>query len=286
MKKDPAVLFYISDWLTSTSEMDADVRGWYLNLLLHNYDKGSLPNDIEKLAVLAGVKFSEYKRFEQVFEQVFKQKFEQTPEQRLSNPRTNEILRQRENFKEKRSESGKLSYFLKFCRAKYSKSMTKDFIEFVKDNIDFTDIDLKSEHMLEHLFKHLFELYRNRNRNRNENIDVIKDKDIELVNSLNLQNPEFEEVFVIWLRYKRSKGQAYKNKDSCTIAFKKLYELSGGNIQKAKDIIEQSIANNYAGLFELKQQKPTSSNSNDDRREKLQKLQQNTLDLLKYASNS
>jgi len=251
MKKDPAVLFYISDWLTSTSEMDADVRGWYLNLLLHNYDKGSLPNDIEKLAVLAGVKFSEYKRFEQVFEQVFKQKFEQTPEQRLSNPRTNEILRQRENFKEKRSESGKLSYFLKFCRAKHSKSMTKDFIEFVKDNIDFTDIDLKSEHILEHLFKHLFELYRNRNENRDE--DIIKDKDIELVNSLNLQNPEFEEVFIIWLRYKRSKGQAYKNKDSCIIAFKKLYELSGGNIQKAKDIIEQSMANNWAGLFELKQ---------------------------------
>ena len=32
------------------------------------------------------------------------------------------------------------------------------------------------------------------------------------------------------------------------------------------------------------QQKPTSSN--DDRREKLQQLQQNSLDLLKYASNS
>jgi hypothetical protein len=32
--------------------------------------------------------------------------------------------------------------------------------------------------------------------------------------------------------------------------------------------------------------KPTSSNSNDDRREKLQQLQQNALDVLKYASNS
>jgi hypothetical protein len=32
--------------------------------------------------------------------------------------------------------------------------------------------------------------------------------------------------------------------------------------------------------------KPTSSNSNDDRRDKLQQLQQNALDLLKYASNS
>ena len=77
MSKDPAVLFYINDWLTSTAEMDADCRGWYLNLLLHNYDKKSLPNDLEKLAVLCNVKFSEYGRFKQVFEHVLKQKFEQ-----------------------------------------------------------------------------------------------------------------------------------------------------------------------------------------------------------------
>lgn len=171
MGKDPAVLFFISDWLTSTSEMDADVRGWYLNLLLHNYDKGSLPNDIEKLAVLAGVKFSEYKRFEQVFEQVFKHKFEQTPEQRLSNPRTNEILRQRENFKEKRSESGKLSYFLKYLRSKHGAELRKKrFEKFVKDNADLlSEIDLKNEHMLEHLFEHLFELYRIENESKNIN---------------------------------------------------------------------------------------------------------------------
>ena len=76
MSKDPAVLFFINDWLTSTAEMDADIRGWYLNLLLHNYDKKDLPNDVEKLAVLCNVKFSEYERFKQVFEQVLKQKFE------------------------------------------------------------------------------------------------------------------------------------------------------------------------------------------------------------------
>ena len=80
MGKDPAALMYIDTWLTSTAEMDADVRGWYLNLILHNYDKNDLPNDIEKLAVLAGVKFSEFKRFEQVFKQVFEQRFEETPE--------------------------------------------------------------------------------------------------------------------------------------------------------------------------------------------------------------
>jgi len=72
--KDPAVLFFISDWLTSTAEMDSDCRGWYLNLILHQYDKKDLPDDIEKLAVLAGVKFSEFERFKQVFENEIKSK--------------------------------------------------------------------------------------------------------------------------------------------------------------------------------------------------------------------
>jgi len=83
--------------------------------------------------------------------------------------------------------------------------------------------------------------------------DKDKDKDIDMVKDMNLQNPEFEEIFLIWLKYKRSKGQAYKNKESCTIAFKKLYELSKGNIANAKLIVEQSMGNNWAGLFELNQ---------------------------------
>lgn len=68
--KDPAVLFFIDTWLSATAEMDSDTKGWYLDLILHQYDKKDLPNDIENLAKLAGVKFSEYERFKQVFEQI------------------------------------------------------------------------------------------------------------------------------------------------------------------------------------------------------------------------
>lgn len=167
MAKDPAVLFYINDWLTSTAEMDADVRGWYLNLLLHNYDKKDLPNDIEKLAVLCNVKFSEYERFKQVFEQVLKQKFEQTYNNRLTNLRTNDILKNRDIFKDKRSNAGKMSYLMKFFAKNYSKEYNKKGLkDFVKDNIDI-EIDLKNEQVLKQVFEHLFELYRNENENNN-----------------------------------------------------------------------------------------------------------------------
>ena len=161
MAKDPACLFYINDWLTSTAEMDADCRGWYLNLLLHNYDKGDLPNDVEKLAVLCNVKFSEYKRFEQVFEQVIKQKFEEIESGRISNLRTQSILKSREIFKDKRSNAGKMSYLMKFFYKEYKKqSQDIDLIEFMKSKID-TTIDTKNEQMIKQMFEHLFELYRN-----------------------------------------------------------------------------------------------------------------------------
>lgn len=183
MSKDPACLFYIGDWLTSTAEMDADCRGWYLNLLLHNYDKGTLPNEIEKLAVLCNVKFSEYKRFEQVFEQVLKQKFEVLEDGRLSNQRTQSILKARELFKDKRSNAGKVSYLMRFFYKKYKKeSKDNKIIEFMRDNLD-ANIDTKDEHLIEQMFKHLFELYRNENENENKDINKIDfDKFLEYWN--------------------------------------------------------------------------------------------------------
>lgn len=164
--KDPAILFYYTDWLTSTAEMDADCRGWYLNLIIHNYDKGSIPNDVEKCAVLAGVKFSEFQRFEQVFQQVLQHLFQQTDQQRLSNPRAKEILRRREAFKEKRSNAGKLSRILTYFRSTYKSEMTKGFEAFIKantDEINLPEIDVKNEQVLQHLLQHLLQLYRNRN---------------------------------------------------------------------------------------------------------------------------
>jgi uncharacterized protein YdaU (DUF1376 family) len=182
MSKDPACLFYIGDWLTSTAEMDADCRGWYLNLLLHNYDKGTLPCDLEKLAVLCNVKFSEYKRFEHVFEQVLKQKFEILEDGRLTNQRTQSILRARELFKDKRSNARKMSYLMRFFYKKYKKeALDTDLVDFIRANLDL-NIDTKNEHMIEQVFKQMFELYKNENEIENKDIDKI----------------DFEKFLVFW----------------------------------------------------------------------------------------
>lgn len=251
MSKDPAVLFYINDWLISTSEMDADCRGWYLNLLLHNYDKNDLPNDIEKLAVLAGVKFSEFDRFKQVFEQVLKQKFEQTESNRLTNLRASKIMRSRETFKDKRSTAGKMSYLMKYFAKNYTKEYKNNKLnEFVKKNIN-TDIDIKNEQVLKQVFEHLFELYRN--ENENENKDEIKNVKIVIPAG-------FETAVETWLKYKSEKNQRYKD-SGLKVMVKKLVEMSNNNPEMAIKIVEHSMSNNYDGLFPPKNSHPLEQRS-------------------------
>ena len=54
-----------------------------------------------------------------------------------------------------------------------------------------------------------------------------------------------------WLAYKKEKRQTYKPKGMEQM-LKRLYALSGGDAVKARLIVEQSMANNWTGLFELK----------------------------------
>jgi hypothetical protein len=169
MSKDPACLFYIDTWLTATAEMDSDCKGWYLNLILHQYDKKSLPNDIEKLGVLAGVKFSEFERFKQVFEQVLRQKFDINEDGRLENEYAKNILQNRKLFKDKRSDSGKISYSMKWLKINMPKEYNeKGFIDYVKLNINWKDLDTKNEQVFKQVFKQMFELYINENKNINK----------------------------------------------------------------------------------------------------------------------
>jgi uncharacterized protein YdaU (DUF1376 family) len=173
MAKDPAALLYIDNWLVSTKEMKADERGWYLNLILHQYDKGDLPDDIEELANLADVRFSEYENFKQKWEQVLKQKFKQNKEGRLENDKAREILQKREQYKEKRSEAGKIGYIIKVAINELK--ATQEQVEFIKSTLDFENIDTKNKQVLKQVLKQTIKLY----------IDGDKDKDIYINNNIN-----------------------------------------------------------------------------------------------------
>lgn len=169
MGKDPAALLYIDKWIVATTEMHADARGYYMDLILHQYDKGDLPQDIEELANICRVRFSEFENFKQVFEQVLQHKFELNSNKRLENAFAREIIQCRKKFLDKRSEAGKISYLKKFV-LKTLKLNIKQF-EFIKENIDFDYVDIKNEHVFKQVIEQILELYINTNKDVNTNKD-------------------------------------------------------------------------------------------------------------------
>ena len=62
----------------------------------------------------------------------------------------------------------------------------------------------------------------------------------------------WRELMRIWLEYKRSRKETYTSQMGANACLKKLKELSGGSPEVAQQIIEQSMASNWAGLFPVK----------------------------------
>ena len=85
----------------------------------------------------------------------------------------------------------------------------------------------------------------------NNNIDNNKEKEKKSSLDMSIVAPNMLEPVETWLAYKKEKCQSYKPTGFKTF-YKKLCELSGNNPQVAMAIIEQSMQNNYAGIFPLR----------------------------------
>jgi hypothetical protein len=62
---------------------------------------------------------------------------------------------------------------------------------------------------------------------------------------------DFKKPFDDWIEYKEKRRETYKTQASLEACYRKLKNLSGNNPVTAGEVIEQSLANNWAGLFEL-----------------------------------
>ena len=62
---------------------------------------------------------------------------------------------------------------------------------------------------------------------------------------------DFLPIIERWVKYKQERKQAY-TQSGIEACYHKLLELSNANPNIAMSVVEQSIANNWAGLFELK----------------------------------
>ncbi|WP_143813307.1 hypothetical protein [Parabacteroides provencensis] len=66
--------------------------------------------------------------------------------------------------------------------------------------------------------------------------------------------PPWRELMHTWLEYKRLRKESYRSEIGIRKCLTMLRNLSGNNLETAAAIIDQSMANNWAGLFELKRQ--------------------------------
>lgn len=65
-------------------------------------------------------------------------------------------------------------------------------------------------------------------------------------------NENFIDCYLKWMNYKAKRRETYKSLESEEAFYKKLLKLSGEKCEIASEIIEQSMAQNWAGIFELK----------------------------------
>lgn len=114
---------------------------------------------------------------------------------------------------------------------------------------------------------------------------ALKAKEGAKLPDISFVSDDFKEIFETWLRYKQEKRESYKSKKSLQACYKKLLTLSGNDPDTARNVVDQSMANNWSGLFELTQNNHgTANRSNYTSKQEanayaLERLQQHKLDL-------
>lgn len=94
----------------------------------------------------------------------------------------------------------------------------------------------------------------NRDDERKEEIDKpISEKKKKNAYCLDLSavDDKYMGAVIMWLDYKRERRDSYKQR-GFNAFYSHLCELSGGDSDKAMRIVEQSMANNYRGIFPIK----------------------------------
>ena len=98
----------------------------------------------------------------------------------------------------------------------------------------------------------------NDNDNDNDNVND-NDKNIDKKKTtkkekfdLGFCDPAYVEAVKRWLEYKSARRETYKTQTSLEAFYKKLVKLSNGNPMIADAIIEESMANNWQGIFALR----------------------------------
>lgn len=135
MAKDPAFLFYPNHWLQGTSAMMPDEKGVYIDLLSHQHQDKTLPNDIKRLSRMCGLSIEEFTR---IWEVVSK-KFTTNSDNRLVNRKLTEVMTERSTKSSTNKITGQFAALLR------TSNYTHDFRELLKKEFNIDHFMTKSD---------------------------------------------------------------------------------------------------------------------------------------------
>jgi uncharacterized protein YdaU (DUF1376 family) len=220
MAKDPAFLWYPGDYLAGTTELNFEEKGAYVELLNKQFEHGG-PMSIDKIKRILR------DSFDRVWPALV-DKFRTDEAGNFFNQRLEDERLKRKNFTESRRNNRK----------------PKISVTYVEDLKNTTEsyVETYVEHM------------ENGNRDINENTNT--DKKVKKKNKVEPENlsfpfasDEFNKAWSKWHSYRQEIKKPYRSKLSEQAALTKL-----GTFKEtvAIQMIENSIENQWQGLFELK----------------------------------
>ncbi|MDD4495039.1 MAG: DUF1376 domain-containing protein [Eubacteriales bacterium] len=189
MAKDPAFLFYSTDFYEGTRTMLPEERACYVDLMIYQHQRGPIPNDLQRVLLYCnGIS-------EATLKATLQAKFKLTDKGWL-NIKLQEVIEQRQEYSEKQSINGTIGQFWKKAKAilsandyttlykSLSKKEKKELFEIIKD-MEVSEATLKA--MLKASLKHLENEIENEIENNIEiEKDSLKEKERE-----HIKEPEF-----------------------------------------------------------------------------------------------
>lgn len=256
MAKDPAFLFYSTDFYEGTRMMLPEERACYIDLLIYQHQNGIIPNNPKRLSMYcSGVD-------EATLIATLEAKFKLT-DKGWVNQRLESVINERKEFTGKQSINGQVGQFFKKAKAILNKKDYSAIREYLDEftNDEKLKIIQKNEAMhkgsLQAMLKHLEDGDRDRDRDKDEYKGGVGEKELKV--EFPFTGKDFIKVWQQWKEYKKKEFKFnYASTQSEQSALMKLAKMSNQNESTAIEIIMESMQNGWKGLFELK----TNHNSN------------------------
>ena len=264
MAKDPAFLFYPGDWLGGTLLFDRSHKGAYMDLLMVQFNSGHM--------LIEDIKMTLGNDYETMWESKLKSKFKQDSDGKWYNVRLDFEKNKRINYTKSRGKNLKKDDMDSSYASSYEIHMDHH-MNLQKNSMDEDKSENKGENgenggfnTQNSSYASSYEIHMDHhmeNENENENINRkggVGEKPKWAENFKNF-NPEIKYAFEsekfgamwdYWIKYKRERKDKKYTTTGEQATIKGLYDKAEGSIDNADEIINQSIQQNWAGLFEVK----------------------------------